>query len=147
MPNVSRVFKLIFFVTIAVMLLLAVFALLNPPPDPAEQLELTVVAEVNLRLTQTAVVEPDSGTPDIEGTVTARLESTPLPTTDPNLIPAADLEASGGFVSFVGGIINGVFGLLRSLWNLFSFGGIALQLCCCLLIPIGALVALARESM
>ena len=149
MQNVSRIFKIIFFLTIAVMLILTVFALLNRPPGPltAEQIESTVVAEVNLRLTQTATVAPLTALPDIEATVAARLESTPLPTTDPSLISVADLEASGGIVSFIGGIINGIFGFLRSVWNLFSFGGVALQICCCLIIPIGALVALARESL
>jgi hypothetical protein len=59
----------------------------------------------------------------------------------------AQLEEGGGIISFIGSIINAIFGLLRGLWNLFSFGGVGLQLCCCLLIPLGALVALARESM
>ncbi len=148
MPNVSRLFKIIFFLTVAAMLVLTVFALLNQPPGPLTdaQIEETVVAEVNLRRTQTATVAPSTALPDIEATVAARLESTPSPTADPNLIPVSDLETSGGVVSFIGGIINGIFGLLRGIWNLFSFGGIGLQLCCCLLMPIGALVALARES-
>jgi hypothetical protein len=105
------------------------------------------VAAVNVALTETAVIATPTGLPDIEATVAARLESSPAPTPDPNLIPESDLEASGGLVAFVGGIINAVFSILRWLWNLFAFGGVGLQLCCCLIIPIGALIALARESL
>ena len=145
MKNLSPVFKLVFFVVIGGMILLAVIALLTRPPERSleEQIEETVVAEVALRTTQTVVAT----TPDIEATVAVRLETSPVPTSDPNLIPTEQLAANGGIVASLGGILNGLFSILRSLWNLFSFGGVGLQLCCCLLVPLGALVALARESL
>ncbi len=148
--KVSSVFKIAFLLIVGVMIVLAVFAMVTRPVPPGPltqaQVEQTVVAEVDARLTQTAVVAPATALPNIEATVAARLAASPAPTDDPNLIPVAQLEESGGAVGFVGGVANGIFGLLRGLWNLFSFGGIGLQLCCCLLVPLGALVALARES-
>lgn len=149
--KISSVFKIAFFLVVGGMVVLAVFAMLTRPVPPGPltqaQIEQTVVAEVNARLTQTAAVAPPTTLPDIEATVAARLAASPAPTDDPNLIPVSQLEESGGAVGFVGGVVNGLFGLLRGLWNLFSFGGIGLQLCCCLLIPLGALVALGRESL
>lgn len=151
MRNFSGLFRLAFILVVGGMIVLAVFALLTRPapsgPLTEAQIEQTVVAEVNTRLTQTAVVAPPTALPDIEATVAARLAQTPLPTSDPNLIPTDQLEASGGVVALIGGLLNAVFGLLRGIWNLFSFGGVWLQVCCCLVIPIGALVLLARESL
>jgi len=151
MINLSAIFKAIFFVIVGGMIVLAVFALVTLPvpsgPLTEAQIEQTVVVEVNVRLTETAVVATPTALPDIDATVAARLAAEPAPTDDPNLIPVSQLEESGGIVSVVGGIVNTVFSLLRGLWNLFSFGGVWLQLCCCLVIPIGALIALARESM
>lgn len=149
MQNLSSIFKIAFILVIAAMIVLVVIALLNRPAGPLtqEQVEQTVIAAVNIALTETAVVATPTALPDIDATVAARLASTPVPTSDPNLIPESDLQASGGVIALVGGLINGVFSVLRGIWNLFSFGGIGLQLCCCLIIPLGALAALARESM
>lgn len=150
MRNFSGLFRLAFIVVVGGMIVLAVFALLTRPAPPGPlteaQIEQTVVAEVSARLTQTAAVAPPTALPDIEATVAARLAETPAPTADPNLIPVDQLEESGGIISAIGGLINAIFGLLRGIWNLFSFGGVWLQVCCCLVIPIGALVLLARES-
>lgn len=150
MRNFSGLFKTAFVLVVGGMIVLAVFALLTRPaptgPLTEAQIEQTVVAEVNARLTQTAVVAPPTAMPDIDATVAARLLETPMPTVDPNLIPADQLEESGGIVALIGGLINAIFSLLRGIWNLFSFGGVWLQVCCCLVIPIGALVLLARES-
>lgn len=144
MNKLSSLFKMVFLLVIGGMIVLAVFALLTRSGSPSaeEQVEQTVVAEVALRTTQTAVAV----TPDIEATVSARLESSPVATADPNLIPVEQLETSGGMVSLIGGLLNSLFSILRSLWNVFSFGGVWLQLCCCLVLPLGALIALARES-
>ena len=144
MKNLSPVFKAAFFLIIGGMIVLAGIALLTRSASLSveEQIEATVVAEVALRTTQTAVAV----TPDIEATVRARLETSPVPTDDPNLIPVEQLESSGGIISFIGGVVNGLFSILRAVWNLFGFGGVGLQVCCCLLIPLGALLALARES-
>jgi hypothetical protein len=150
MRNFSGPFRLAFVLIVGGMIVLAVFALLTQPAPPGPlteaQIEQTVVAEVNMRLTQTAGVAPPTAMPDIDATVAARLAETPAPTNDPNLIPADQLEESGGIVALIGGVINTAFSLLRSTWNLFSFGGVWLQVCCCLVIPIGALMLLARES-
>lgn len=149
MNKFSPVFKGAFFLIIGGMIFIAVLAQINRPPGPLSEadIEQTVAAGVNMALTETAVIATPTALPDVEATVAARLQTSPVPTDDPNLIPVSDLERQGGIISVIGGIINGVFSLLGSLWNLFSFGGVALQLCCCLLIPIGALIALARESM
>lgn len=151
MRNFSKLFKAAFFLIVGGMIVLAVFAMLTRPTPPGPltdaQIEQTIVAEVNTRLTQTAVIATPTALPDIDATVAARLAASPMPTDDPNLIPVSQLEEGGAVVGFAGGLINAVFSLLRGIWNLFSFGGVWLQVCCCLLVPIGALVALARESM
>ncbi len=151
MRNLSPVFKIAFFVIVGAMIVLAGFAMLTRPapagPLTQAQIEQTVVAEVDARMTQTAAVAPPTALPDVEATVQARLAASPAPTEDPNLIPQEQLETSGGIISFVGGLLNGLFGLLRGVWNIFSFGGVWLQVCCCILLPLGALAALARESM
>ncbi|MBZ0298692.1 MAG: hypothetical protein K8J31_03080, partial [Anaerolineae bacterium] len=120
MRNLSGLFKGAFFLVVGGMIVLAVFAMLTRPapsgPLTAEQIEQTVSAEVSVRLTETAVVAPATSLPDIEATVAARLANTPSPTDDPNLIPVSQLEGSGGVVSVLGGLINGIFGLLRGVW-------------------------------
>lgn len=137
----SRLFRLISIVIIGGMLVLAVFALTFAPPTPQEaaatQQEQTIQAQMIAIQTQLV------GTPDAAATARARLTATAAPT--PSISERAE-DAAEDAASGTLGFLGGIWGFLRGLWNLFSFGGLPLQCLCCLIIPLGGLFLLARES-
>ena len=135
--NLSRIFRLAFWLILLGILILTGISLLTQGPDlpPAQaeatQVEQTVQAAVDARLTQNAVGATTTPQPDIDATVEFRL------TVTPTAVPE---------VSPVEGVTGGVWSVIRSLWNLFAFGGLWLQICCCLLIPGGLLLLLINDT-
>lgn len=124
--------------------MVAVWVAQRPAPAPlnATQVEETVQAAVDARLTEAAALATATPLPDIDATVEARLRVTPSPV--PTLTPTP--EPPSGVVGAVGGVLGGLWSIISGLWNLFAFGGIGLQLCCCIVIP-GGLLLLALNDL
>jgi hypothetical protein len=132
MPAVTRLFRIVAGLILLAMLILAGIALITQePPEEvrrATQLAQTVQARVDERMTAAAAqitATPPPGEAEIEATVEALLTATPAPPPQPD-----PLQNLGG----------GIWSILRGLWDLFAFGGLWLQICCCLLIPGGVLL-------
>ncbi len=133
----SRLLRFVFWLILLVMLVLVGISLLTDPTPTgdaalnATQVEQTVQAAVDQRLTAVAAQATPTAFPDIEATVQFRLTVTPTPA--PEVSPVE--EVTGGIWSF-----------LRSIWNLFAFGGIWLQICCCLLLPGAVLLLFINDT-
>jgi hypothetical protein len=69
-------------------------------------------------------------------------EGQPIAETAPTVEPLIDDD-----MGFISDIVNGLWGLINRLWNLLAFGGIALQLCCCCLIPFGVIALFINDTM
>ncbi len=139
--KLTGLFKGIFYIVLGGMAL-AGLVMLIAQPGPAEtptaptQVELTVQAEVNLRLTQTAAAATPAPAPDVNATAAARLTITPPPSATPAPPSAAETAQAA---------LGPLWTVISSVWNLFAFGGIWLQACCCILLPLGLLLVLARD--
>ncbi len=135
--NTSQLFRLAFWLILLAILILTGIGLLTQQPDlsqdaiQATQVEQTVQAEVEQRLTQSANVATTTPQPDINSTVEARLTITPT------AVPEVSAAES---------VTSGIWSFLRSIWNLFAFGGIGLQICCCLLIPGGVILLFINDT-
>lgn len=138
--KLSGVFKALFYVVLGAMVLAGIVMLIARPepqgPLSPTQVEQTVQAEVGARLTQTAAVATATPLPDVNATVEARLTVTPPPSPTPE--PPTVTES-------VQNALGPVWSILSWVWNLFAFGGIWLQVCCCILIPGGLLLVLASD--
>lgn len=143
---IPRVFRILFTVALLLMVVLGVLSLFSSQPSPEESLQQTVDAGVRARSTEMALL---TGTPDatqVQATVNALVDATMTaanaPTATPTPVP--------GTVEQVGGTVFGVIGWLWSvvlaLWNLFSFGGVWMQVCCCIVMPGIILIAMLREG-
>ncbi len=62
--------------------------------------------------------------------------------TSPAVEPLIDED-----MGFISDIVNGLWGLINQLWGIFAFGGVALQLCCCCLIPFGVMALFINDTM
>lgn len=139
--KLSGLFKWIFYLVLGGMALAGLVMLIVQPgpaaaPGAPTQVELTVQAEVGLRLTQTAAAATPAPPPDVNATVAARLTITPPPPSTPE--PPTPAEAAQS-------ALGPVWTVISSVWNLFAFGGVWLQACCCILLPLGLLLVLARD--
>ena len=146
MRHVSKGLRGVFWLVLLAMLgigMLAVWVAQRPEPASlnATQVELTVQAAVDLRLTEAAALATTTPLPDIDATVEARLEvsPTPAPTLAPTPEPPDSIFGNGE------GVLGGLWSIITGLWNLFAFGGIALQLCCCIVLPGGLLILALRD--
>jgi hypothetical protein len=138
--KLTGVFKWVFYLVLGGMALAGLLMLIAQP-GPAEplsptQVEQTVQAEVNARLTQTAAAATATPLPDVQATVAARLTITPSPPPPPEPPSAAETVQNA---------LGPVWSVLSWFWNLFAFGGIWLQVCCCILVPVGLLLVLAGD--
>ncbi len=133
----SRLFRFLFWLILLAMLVLVGISLLTDatPADDAAvsatQVEQTIQAAVDQRLTAVAAQSSATPFPDIEATVQFRLTATPTPVPE---------------IGAVESITGGIWSFLRSIWNLFAFGGIWLQICCCLLIPGSILLLFINDT-
>jgi hypothetical protein len=140
--KLTGVFKWIFYLVLGAMALAGLVMLIaqpepeGPPPGAPTQAELTVQAEVNLRLTQTAAAVATPAPADVQATVAARLTITPPPSPTPEPPSTAETLQNA---------LGPVWTIISAVWNLFAFGGVWLQVCCCILIPLGLLLVLARD--
>lgn len=159
-PRLSRVLRYLTYAVLAGLVLFGVYALFNRTPDLSNlsdaDIEATVAAEVASRLggTPTRAVTPDI-TASIEARLTQVALGTPLPTSAvsptpaPVVIDTSQGDAGGlvgGIVGFITSLVTGLWGIIQSLWNFFSFGGAILQSLCCIILPLVILVALFREG-
>jgi hypothetical protein len=156
-PRLSQPLRTVGYLLVIGMVVLAVWGLINRPEPPVllnnEQIEATVQAGVIRTLTAQAP------TPDIQGTIDARAtdvaRGTPLPPTasptpepSPTPQPSIEQQISSGannVLGFVGGVFNALWGLVMGLWNFLAFGGVLLQVCCCVGIPALIVIGLVAE--
>lgn len=133
MRNLSRSMTVMFWVILAGMLGLALFALTRPAPPAPANLETaqaqTIEAGLSARLTQIAAGWTATPPPNIDETIEARVSAelnatstrtpTPTPTTEPSIVDRVIGENSA----------------IGSIWGFFGGIGWLAQVLCCLLLP------------
>jgi hypothetical protein len=157
-PRLSQPLRTVGYLLVIGMIVLALWGLINRPEPPvllnSEQIEATVQSGVIRTLTAQAP------TPNIQGTIDARATEvalgTPLPpsatpTAEPSATPEPSIEqqissGANNVLGFVTGVFNALWGLVMGLWNFLSFGGVVLQVCCCVGIPALIVIGLAAEK-
>jgi hypothetical protein len=144
--TIPRIFRILFSLALALMVLLGVLSLFSQQPSPEVSLQQTVDAGVRARSTELALL---TGTPDatqIQATVNALVDATMTaanaPTVTPTPVPSAVEQVGSSAV----GIIGWLWSVVLALWNLFAFGGVWMQVCCCIVVPGIILLAVLREG-
>lgn len=157
-PNLSKPLRALWVFLVLGMIALGIYGLANRPQPPVElspeQVEATVSAATVRTLTAQAP------TPDVQGTIDARTTQvalgTPLPATNtptpepsptpPPSVSEAVSETTEGALSFLASIWNLIWGIITGIWNFLSFGGICLQVGCCLIIPIAVILLALKDG-
>lgn len=139
MNRLSQGLRGVFYAVLVGMVVLALFALTRPQPeplDPAAALERTIEAGVNAQLTQIASGQP---TPDLAATIQARAQAELTATSTPTPTPTATPPPS---------VVDQVIGpdsLIGSVWGFFGGIGWLAQALCCLLLPGLVLLGIALD--
>jgi cytoskeletal protein RodZ len=139
--SLSKIFRAIFVLLLVGMFGVLLVSVFVRPPTAEQALELTVQAQVAAQSTAIAAVASATSPADLEATVQARVEATQTAAAQPT--PSEAERAVGQATSW----FSGIWAAVVWLWNIFAFGGLCLQLFCCVLAPLGVVLALARESM
>lgn len=144
--NIALIFRIVFVIAIIGMIGLGLAGIFVNPPTVQDAIEMTVESGVSARSTEIALL---TGTPDadeIQATVNAIIDSTMTAVVMPTATATPPPTAGEQAVSTATGFVGWVLGILLWMWNLFSFGGLWTQLCCCIGLPLLFVLSAFRDG-